>query len=254
MKWITHCLLLGLWAPMALAKALCPEPVQVGYDNWPPYHYHDVHSSQQVHGYAVEVLTAVLAAMECKVSYVELPRKRILHEMEFGKIEIAMEASVNDERARYALFSDSYHPGHTLLWIRKGSDYPEQNLADWLASGHSLGVTKGYFYGDEVMALLGRYGKQVSAVNDKQNYEKLARGRIDGFLGDNLATFHKLNSEGMNDKFVNHTMQVYESPSVFMLSKRRFSPAFLQQFNQALARFKKSDAYAVILHRYISES
>ncbi len=36
MKWLSLSLLFGLWAPMAFAKALCPEPIQVGYDNWPP--------------------------------------------------------------------------------------------------------------------------------------------------------------------------------------------------------------------------
>lgn len=66
---------------------------------------------------------------------------------------MAMEANINDERARYAWFSDSYNPGRTLLWVSKGNHYPEQDLASWLAKGYSLGVTKEYFYGDEVMSL-----------------------------------------------------------------------------------------------------
>ena len=250
MKWLSCCLLLGLWAPMALAKALCPEPIQVGYDNWPPYHYYEADSPQEVRGYAAEVLTAVLTSMHCKVNYVELPWKRVLHEMEYGEIDMAMEANINDERARYAWFSDSYNPGRTLLWIRKGSHYPEQDLASWLASGYSLGVTKEYFYGEEVMSLLARYAKQVSAVSDQQNFEKLARGRIDGFLGDMLATPSALNKEGMSGLFTSHPMVVSESPSFFMLGKRSFSPQFLQQFNQALARFKETGAYDIIWQRY----
>ena len=103
MKWLSLSLLFGLWAPMAFAKALCPEPIQVGYDNWPPYHYYEPDSPQQVRGYAVEVLTAVLTAMHCKVNYVELPWKRVLHEMEYGGIDMAMEANINDERAQGVL-------------------------------------------------------------------------------------------------------------------------------------------------------
>lgn len=80
MSWLSLSLLFGLWAPMAFADAL-PEPIEVGYDNWPPYHYYEPDSPQQVRGYAVEVLTAVLTAMHCKVNYVELPWKRVLHEM-----------------------------------------------------------------------------------------------------------------------------------------------------------------------------
>lgn len=250
MKWISYCLLCGLWAPMAFAKALCPEPIQVGYDNWPPYHYHEADSPQQVRGYAVEVLTAVLSSMDCKVNYVELPWKRVLHEMEYGEIDMAMEANINDERARYAWFSDAYNPGRTLLWVRKDSNYSEPDLASWLAKGYTLGITKEYFYGDEVMALLGRYASQVSEVSDKQNYDKLARGRIDGFLGDMLATPSGLKKEGRSGQFASHPMVVYESPSFFMLSKRSVSQQFLQQFNQALTAFKGTDAYDIIWQRY----
>lgn len=250
MKRISGCLLLGLWAPIAFAKALCPEPIQVGYDNWPPYHYYEADSPQQVRGYAVEVLTAVLTSMHCKVNYVERPWKRILHEMEYGEIDMAMEASINDERTRYAWFSTAYNPGHTLLWVRKESHYPEQDLASWLAKGYTLGVTKEYFYGDEVMALLDRYASQVSAVSDKQNYEKLARGRIDGFLGDMLATPSGLSKAGMSDQFSYHPMVVYESPGFFMMSKRTISPQFLQRFNQVLAEFKHSSEYDMIWQRY----
>ena len=254
MKWITHSLLLGLWAPMVFAKALCPEPIEVGYDNWPPYHYYEADSPAEVRGYAAEVLVAVLASMECKVSFVELPWKRVLHEMQYGDIDMAMEANINDERTRYAWFSDSYNPGRTLLWVRKGSAYPEPDLASWLARGYTLGITKEYFYGDEVMPLLKRHAKQVSAVSDKQNFEKLARGRIDGFLGDMLATPNGLDKEGMGGQFSSHPMVVYESPSFFMLGKRSFSPEFLQQFNRALAEFKETDQYDIIWQRYAAGS
>ncbi|MGY3915808.1 substrate-binding periplasmic protein [Aeromonas australiensis] len=253
MNWYTCVLLFSLWGPKVFANVMCPEPIRVGYDNWPPYHYYDADSPQQVRGYAAAVLTAVLTSMHCQVNYVELPWKRVLHEMEYGGIDMAMEANINEDRARYAWFSDSYNPGRTLLWVRKGSHYNEEDLASWLAKGYSLGVTKEYFYGDEVMLLLARYAKQVSAVSDKQNVAKLARGRIDGFLGDALATPSTLEKEGMSGQFTHHPMVVYESPSFFMLSKRSFSLQFLQQFNQKLAALKGTDAYDIIWQRYASE-
>ncbi|EKB17649.1 substrate-binding periplasmic protein [Aeromonas veronii] len=250
MKWMFQtCLFFG-WISSLSASTLCPAPIKAGFDNWPPYHYHDKSSPAQVRGYAAEVLTAVLTRMGCEIEFRELPWKRILQEVKLGEVDMAMEANINDERTRYAWFSDAYNPGRTLLWVRKGSHYPEQDLASWLAKGYALGVTKEYFYGDEVMALLGRYAGQVSAVSDKQNYEKLARGRIDGFLGDMLATPSGLSKEGMSSQFSYHPMVVYESPSFFMMSKRTISPQFLQRFNQVLAEFQRSDEYDIILRRY----
>jgi len=233
------------------AQSFCSSPLRVGFDDWPPYHYYQQEGARrELRGFAVDYLNAVSNRLGCRLVYVERPWKRGLHDLERGRIDIAMEANINDERASYAWFSDSYNPGRTLLWIPKGSHYPEQDLASWLASGYSLGVTKEYFYGDEVMSLLARYAKQVSAVSDQQNFEKLARGRIDGFLGDMLATPSALNKEGMSGLFTSHPMVVSESPSFFMLGKRSFSPQFLQQFNQALARFKETDAYDIIWQRY----
>ena len=33
--------MLGLWllSPLATANSLCPSPLLVGWDDWPPYHY-----------------------------------------------------------------------------------------------------------------------------------------------------------------------------------------------------------------------
>lgn len=239
-----------LLSPALWASALCPSPLRVGFDNWPPYHYYEADSPSQMRGYAVEILSAVLARMGCKVTYLELPWKRVLHEMEHGEIDVAMEANINDERARYAYFSDPYNPGRTLLWVRQGKQYDEQDLANWLAKGYRLGITKDYFYGDEVMALLDRYPGQVSAVSDKQNYNKLLRGRIDGFLGDMLATSSGLSQAGMSGQFSSHPMVVYESPSYFMLSRLTVSAHFLAQFNQTLADFKATGEYERVWRRY----
>ncbi|CAJ1804139.1 hypothetical protein LMBIIBHN_01152 [Aeromonas salmonicida] len=127
-------------------------------------------------------------------------------------------------------------------------------MASWLASGHILGVTKDYYYGAETADLLRRYADQVSVVNDHQNYGKLVLGRIDGFLGDILATPWGLKEEGLNDLIVPHVMAVYEAPTFFMFSKQRLSPAFVRAFNRELAEFKATNEYDVIWRRYAPAS
>lgn len=250
MKWLFGVLMLVCWAPFSSASELCPAPLRVGFDNWPPYHYYEADAPTQVHGYAAEVLSAVLARMGCKAEYVELPWKRVLHDIEHGRLDMAMEAYFNEERARYAWFSDSYNPGRTLLWVRQESHYPQQDLASWLAAGHKLGVTKDYFYGDEVTALLARHAGQISSVNDEQNYGKLVRGRIDGFLGDMLATPWALRDKGLKGAITSHGEPVHELPTFFLLSKLRFSKGFVTRFNQELTAFKATNEYDIIWRRY----
>ncbi len=204
MKLKLCCWMLCLLVPLASANSLCPSPLRIGFDNWPPYHYYagTAAGQKELRGFAVEALTAMLKRLDCKASYVEMPWKRVLHGLSLGSVDIAMEAYFNEDRARYAWFSDAYNPGRSALWIRKSSSYPETDLASWLASGHTLGITKDYYYGAEISELLRRYAAQVSVVNDEQNYGKLVLGRIDGFLGDVLATPWGLKEEGLGDLIV----------------------------------------------------
>lgn len=256
MKLILFCCALWLLSPAASANSFCPSPLRVGFDHWPPYHYYDSATTDDkvLKGFAVETLNAMLTRLGCQVTYVERPWKRILHDLARGSLDIAMEAYSNEERGRYAWFSDGYNPGRSVLWVRKSSSYPETDLASWLASGHILGVTKDYYYGAETADLLRRYAAQVSVVNDHQNYGKLVLGRIDGFLGDILATPWGLKEEGLNDLIVPHSMAVYEAPTFFMFSKQRLSPAFVRAFNRELAEFKATNEYDVIWRRYAPAS
>lgn len=251
MRLLFLCLLCCLPAQRLWAQPLCSAPLRVGFDDWPPYHYYQQEDGQrQLRGFAIDYLNAVSARLGCRLVYVERPWKRVLHDLEQGRLDIAMEAYFYDDRARYAWFSDAYNPGRTALWVRGTDSYAEGDLASWLARGHKLGVTKDYYYGNELSALLLRYPHQVSEVNDEQNYRKLLLGRIDGFLGDILATPWGLKREGLAGEIVPHAMRVYESPTHFMLSKRTLSADFVARFNQALGAVGKSDEHALIWRRY----
>ncbi len=252
MRLLVLCLLCCLPLHSLLAQPLCTSPLRVGFDDWPPYHYYQQENGhRELRGFAVDYLNAVSARLGCRLVYLERPWKRGLHDLEQGRLDIAMEAYFVEDRARYAWFSNAYNPGRTALWVRKSSDKGEQDLASWLAKGNRLGVTRDYNYGPEIARLLQRYRAQVSEVNDVQNYRKLQLGRIDGFLGDILATPWGLKREGLAEEVVPHIMGVYETPTFFMLSKKTLSGEFVRRFNQALEAVGKSEEHALIWRRYL---
>lgn len=245
------CLLCCLPVSSPWAQPLCSSPLRVGFDDWPPYHYYQQEGDRRhLRGFAVEYLNAIAARLGCRLVYVERPWKRVLQDMAQGRLDIAMEAYFYDDRAGYAWFSDAYNPGRTRLWVRSATLNDEPDLARWLARGNQLGVTKEYYYGAEITALLQAYPNQVSAVNDGQNYRKLQLGRIDGFLGDSLATPWGLKREGLGKGIVPHGMPIHETPTYFMLSKHTLSADFVGRFNQALETFSKSEEHALIWRRY----
>ena len=94
---------------------------------------------------------------------------------------------------------------------------------------------------------------QRGALYDEA-FGKLVLGRIDGFLGDVLATPWGLKEEGLSDLIVPHTMAVYEAPTFFMFSKKRLSPEFGSAFNRKLAEFKATNEYDIIWRRYAPAS
>ncbi|MBV7435735.1 ABC transporter substrate-binding protein [Aeromonas sp. sif2416] len=251
MRLLFLCLLCLLPAQLAWARSGCATPLRVGFDNWPPYHYYQQDGERRrLHGFSVDYLNAVAARLGCRLVYVERPWKRVLQDLAQGRLDIAMEAYFYDDRARYAWFSTAYNPGRSALWVRKSDSYAEQDLASWLARGYKLGVTKDYYYGAEIAWLLQRHREQVSEVNDAQNYRKLLLGRVDGFLGDILATPWGLKREGLAEGIVPHVMRVYETPTYFMLSKKTLPSDFVQRFNQAIEAVGKSDEHALIWRRY----
>ena len=150
---------------------------------------------------------------------------------------------------KYAYFSESYSPSMANLWIRKETNIKAGNIGELLDKGFMLGVTKDFYYGPEVQKRLT--APNIAAVLSEQtNYHKLQKKRIDGFLGDWLATTWGLKQQGLEKEIVRSPLPVYSAPAFFMLSKKSLSPQFVTQFDQALGKIKHEGRYQQILDKY----
>lgn len=233
--------------PTLAANSLCPQPLQVGWDPWPPYHFQN--QQGEMTGFAIEVLNLVIHDLGCEVEYRERPWKRQLQELKEGQADIAMEAYYNAERAEYAIFSEAYSPSRAQLWVKSGNQFKATKIAELLNQGTLIGVTKDFYYGPVVEQ--NRNEPNVQEVfAEENNYSKLLKGRIAGFLGDWLATTWNLKQHGLQHKIVRSPVDVYEAPAFFMLSKRRLSNDFVNAFNAALQRAKQDGRYQHILDKY----
>ncbi|MFC3912400.1 substrate-binding periplasmic protein [Pseudaeromonas sharmana] len=229
------------------ANPLCPQPLQVGWDPWPPYHFQT--EKGEMTGFAIDVLNLIVHDIGCEIEYRERPWKRQLQELKEGMTDIAMEAYYNPDRAEYAVFSDAYSPSRAHLWVKSGNQLKADKIATLLSEGTLIGVTKDFYYGPVV-----ERNRKLSNVQEvfaeETNYSKLLKGRIDGFLGDWLATTWNLKQHGLQYKIVRSPVEVYEAPAFFMLSKRRLSSEFVSRFNAALQQAKKDGRYQLVLDKY----
>ncbi len=236
-----------------LTPALALEKITVGWESWEPYSYAD--EKQQMLGLDVEIITAAAKNAGFEVEFKEYPWKRILHNIETGELDLTCGASKTAEREVYANFTEPYRTESAVLFVRKGTagNFPFKELKDIIPATFQLGVETEYFYGDKYAELMKKeeFAKHVETVNRAElNYNKLLKGRIQGFLTDPFAGAAYLKKNNLTDQIETHPMPVYSDAIHFMISKKTQKVNLVQQLNDAIKKMKADGSLEVILNKW----
>lgn len=245
--WIVMCCVLLSFNAFA-------ETLSVSWESWEPYQYED--SSRTLSGIDIEIATAVLTKAGITPEFKERPWKRTLEEVKTGALHIALGASKSAEREEYAFFSDSYRTESVNLFIRKGEakNYKIKTLEDIKTYKFNLGVTRGYWYGDNYEALSKdpeflKYAFDVTS--DEINFKKLLGNRIDGFLADQYAGPFGLKKENSLQYVEILPVPIYTDSIFFMFSKATVDPTVVTRVNAALASLQKDGTIKKIQDKYL---
>ncbi len=232
----------------------CPAGgVKVGWEPWLPYAYEE---QGKFTGLDLDMATAILTRMGCTFTFVNRPWKRLLAEISSGNLHLTGGASRTAEREEFGYFSTPYRTESAVMMVRKedASGYGGiSSLKDLIGKNFTLGVTRGYYYGEDYAALendAGFKARLADAGDDATNYKKLAAKRLDGFLADPFSAAAGLKKEGLGGRFISH-MTVYSDDIYFLISKASTSPEFVAAFDQALAELKASGEYQAIVDKYL---
>lgn len=243
------CLAVIVAAFPGAAQATCDRPLTLG---WEPYAPMQIDTGGDPSGLDIDIVTAALREVGCAVTYVKLPWKRHLTEIEAGTTDLAASASFSAERSAYARFSQAYRPSRVVLLARdEDPDYGD--LQSFLSQGKRLGIVNGYEYGEDAMALMASkdFKPNVRAVKDVEtNLRLLQAGRIDGTIGDEFVTLESARATGVRDD-LKVAGTVKEEDVFIMFSKASTSREILAAFNQGLVAIKASGAYDRILDKYL---
>ncbi|GGY50274.1 amino acid ABC transporter substrate-binding protein [Bacterioplanes sanyensis] len=235
--------------------AACPkDQVRIGWEPWAPY---SVQENGEYTGLDLDIAKAVLADMGCNVEFVQRPWKRLLLEIEQGKVDMTASASRNAEREQYGFFSEPYRTESVVLFVGAGqsANYSNiQGLKDIAAADFDLGIARGYYYGEEYAALESDPSFKdnlQSAGDDVTNYKKLAAKRLDGFLADPFSAAASLKELGLSDKVEQHAT-IYSDDIYFLISRKSSSQAFVDAFNQSLSAMKADGRIQTIIDQYLN--
>jgi len=240
---------------VALNVALAQEcKLNVGWDSWKPYQY--INENNELKGFDIELITAVLNNMGCKLNLDQMPWKRLLREVKNGRIDIAAGVTITAERKQWGYFSKHYREETRVLFVLAESfeKYKLNSLKDIIDSDFQLGVNRGAHNGEYFETLMNdpKFRKHVQFVtSEEQNIKKLrAKNRTNGFIGDLISGKILLRENNMLDEVSIYPMNIYSTDIYFLFSKKTLNKEFVERFNYSLALLKKNGVYETISQKY----
>ncbi|MCP5162863.1 MAG: amino acid ABC transporter substrate-binding protein [Hahellaceae bacterium] len=246
--------LLCLLFQIATANPSCPKPLTAGWDIWPPYQFRD--ELGRLTGLDIDIINSIAASIGCEVRFVDMPWKRQVEEIKSGRLDLAAGASLTEERQHFAYYSQAYRQESMAVFVLKDRRplYPYSKLEDLIGQPFRLGVTLGYYYGENFERLVARYdfSNQLESVpNDQLNYYKLLRSRIDGLLADPFTVASQLKQLQLNPMLAQSLFQLYSNDVHIIFSKASVHTQLVSEFNHGLQTIQGNGLYSSILQHYL---
>lgn len=230
-----------------------PCELAVGWDPWEPYQYADTDGT--VRGLDVEIANLLAADAECDLKFVRGEWGQLLSQLRDGDVQMLLAGTVLPEREAYAQFSAPYREEAFAVFVRGDSleKLKSMDILELAEAGHKVGITEGYFYGEEIneKAYSGALATSfLPAPFAELNYWRLLDGTTDALLDDPFVGVSVIRRKGWENRIVRHP-QVLRSGSVsLMFSRASVTDEQVQRFDDALARRKADGSIDRIVGKY----
>lgn len=194
--------------------------ITLGWESRKPYQFFE---NKKMQGIDVDVLSSAAASANCNLAFVEKPWAELLDEVKTGKIDVVAGATPTDERKEYADFSIAYRAESFVLFIPTSSNFSGDNLSQYLSYGNKIGVSQGYFYGDEVDELMShaQYSRLfVSSATNEASFYNVEYGRANGVLVDPVEGRYIIKRKGLAAKMKESAISIPADSVAYMFSKK----------------------------------
>lgn len=242
--------LLALCATVASAKP-CERVLSMGWEPYEPYQYLE---NGKMKGLEIEIIQSVMEKIKCTIRYEQLPWKRVLSEIEAGKIDFTAGASKLPEREIFAFYSSTYRHEAFTLFVRSDK-IKQHNFTSLTALGKTdfrLGIAQDYYYGEELAQL--QTEKKIiteSVWTDKVNFQKLLNNRIDGFLIDPVVGKMIIQNDRNYSQIVNYPLDVITGDVYFIFSRSSITQEWMKEFDDNLKLLIQDGTLKKIIDSYI---
>lgn len=212
-------------------------------DPWPPFG----DPGRPSKGLSVEIVRSAMEVQGYDLQMSFMPWARAEDGVRKGTYDFLIYVWKTEERKSAMIYSDSYCENR-LTFFKLNEDDFEFNGMNSL-KGLTIGVVRDYGYGDEFMKAQGF--KREPALDFMTNVKKLAAGRIDLTVEDEVVARSMLLGTDLEDKVVQTDNALSVEP--LYVTSGLVNPRgkeLIEAFNKGLIEIKRNGTYDLILENY----
>lgn len=220
---------------------------------WEPRAPYQFSRNGEITGIDVTILQQAANKVNCDVSFVEGNWTELLTKLEEGDIDVLAGATITDERAAYANFSTPYRDESFTLFIRAGNSYDGNTLSGFLSRSQKIGVTRDYFYGEQVYALMNhpQYSNLfINSKSGKQSFFNILYSQIDGVLADPIEGNYIIKHNSLSSKIKASSVQIPSASVAYMFSKKTIKDKQLKDLQTAIKSMVNNNQIQPVIAKY----
>jgi len=236
------------------ALAVCERTYSMAHSgDYVPYQYIDKEGN--LIGLDVDLAKEAIALMGCELTIEKLPPKRAQLFIKEGKLDLMAAASITSERHKYAHFSLPYRDEEIVMFVSRdrSEELQKLTLKTAVARNLQIGAGLGGWYGAEYGAVKDEaLSKQLLLLESstEQRIKMLIYNHLDVVVADIYVGYHHASKFGGVLKIVDLPHVLNNDSVHFMMSRVTVDGLQLDAFNQALAKYIKSDKYRNLIRKY----
>lgn len=230
----------------------CELTVRVPTSSYPPGFIQD--KKDKWFGLSVELAEILLSEAGCTPVYKQIPFKRALYYIEFGKIDMMMNLTRTQEREQFIYFIGPQFIEKIILVVLKDSDWAITSLDDLKKLPKNIGVDRGFIYGpafEKKRKTDSKFKAKLEVITDiEQNAQKLRTNRISAFISYEPTMAYAIKTDPLYQNFKIHTFVIHEAPVHFGFSKKAVSKELFYRLQAAYDRTKEKGLFQGVYDKY----
>jgi polar amino acid transport system substrate-binding protein len=231
---------------LALPRLAAGQPLNIITDPYPPYGYV---KDGEIVGCTVDLIKLLLKRTGIDGKFIMYPWARAYKMAQKEKDILIYQLAYSKERDHlFQLVGPIYHSADYFWKLKSRKDIALKNLED--ARQFRVGTVREYFTHKYLLEKGFEEGKNLEAVpDDDMNVKKLASGRIDLMLLDEMVFNYRVEALGYNRDDFEKAFVLITTYSYLGFS-RQTSTNVVSRFAEALEVIKKDGSYNRILLKY----